>query len=362
MFVPFEFLPDKSFDELVTKLQGPLLAITALTLISTGTSSIAQPSEGVSKNETQKNVAPEKASADAKSTSVSAEEVKEKLNLGRKQRNDAAYREAEETFKSALKMCPDGDNTLQAEVLESIAGLYLATNRLDESESLYGRAIRLLESGADQAKLAIAYDNMSNVCLKRHKIEEAQNFNQKCIDILANQVKSKPVVRIDLAKALNQKALLCVATRKLPEAEDVFKQTISLYPNPATIDEKLLVATALDNLGGVYLKQAKFADSEASRLKALVIYEKVGGGKSQDLAKCLQNVASVYGHQHQYEKALPFVKRAEFIEESTLGLKNPDTLSVLKDYILLLKLTHKDAEIKALSVRLAKQQPVNSKQ
>jgi tetratricopeptide (TPR) repeat protein len=280
--------------------------------------------------------------------------IRAKLELGMEQRRTHKFKEAEDTFKDAIRLSAGADKVLQAKAAEALAGLYLATNRLEESQSLYSKAIGLLEGLDKPLALAVAYDNMSNVCLARHKLDDAEGYNKKALAIFE---KAPDASKIDLAKSLNQMALIALNSNKYQEAEAAFKKTIALYPAPAGTDQQTLVATVQDNLGGVYLKTNQFTEAETARKKALALFEKAGGPKSIDTAKCLQNLAAVYGHQKKYEEALPYVKRAEAIDEATFGLRSRTTLAALNSYVMLLKLAHHDKELQELAARIKSSAP-----
>ena len=338
--------------EKIKMSNGQMVVVSLLSLLVTSFTAFADvPTtlpDGASAQPTTSAASELKLSTNGEVAAADSETVSSKLERGLKLRRSGNFKEAEQLFKDAIRLSAS-DKVQEAKAHEALAGLYLSTGRLEESQSLYGKAIQTLEACDKPLQLAIAYDNMSNVCLARHKLDDAEGYNKKALSIL-----EKPNVasKIDLAKSINQMALISVANNKSAEAEAAFKRCINIFPQPKGVDEQVFVATSLDNLGGLYLKGNLFSQAETSRKKALAMFETALGPKSTETAKCLQNLAAVYGHQKKFEEALPYLKRAEAIDESVLGLRNPTTLAALKSYIVLLKLTHKDKELQELVIRV----------
>jgi CHAT domain-containing protein/Tfp pilus assembly protein PilF len=134
----------------------------------------------------------------------------------------------------------------------------------------------------------------------------------------------------DVATALNNLAGLYHDQGKYAEAEPLFRRALA-------IDEKVrgpehpAVATSLNNLAALYHDQGKYAEAEPLYRRALVIEEKVRGPEHPDVATSLNNLAEVYHDQGKYAEAEPLYRRALAIWEKTLGPEHPDVAASLNN-------------------------------
>jgi tetratricopeptide (TPR) repeat protein len=190
---------------------------------------------------------------------------------------------------------------------------------------------------------------LSNVCLDRGKISEAEQFSKRALSIYEQ---SDRTTRSDLGKAANQLGLIRLAQKSYSGAEASFKRAIDNLNGSTNPDDQVVLAVAMDNLGSAYLNTSQLDKAESIRKQAVATCERSGGPNNPELAKCLMNLAAVYGRQSKFEEALPYLKRAEEIDESVLGLHHPTTLQIVKNYALILKLTHRDEELSQLNQRL----------
>ena len=82
------------------------------------------------------------------------------------------------------------------------------------------------------------------------------------------------------------------------------------------IDEKVLgpehpsTATALSNLGLLYLRQGLYEKAEPLYLRALAISEQALGSENEESGSILNNIGMLYIQQGLYEKAEPLFFRA----------------------------------------------------
>jgi tetratricopeptide (TPR) repeat protein len=97
------------------------------------------------------------------SAAVDQAKVSAALTMGLQQRQLSHFGEAEQSFKSAIAMSEGGPVDVQARSNEALGGLYMAMRRLQETQGLYEKSIRLLEGTNNKNLLGIAYDNMSRL-------------------------------------------------------------------------------------------------------------------------------------------------------------------------------------------------------
>ena len=154
----------------------------------------------------------------------------------------------------------------------------------------------------------------------------------------------------DVATALNNLAGLYHDQGKYAEAEPLFRRALA-------IDEKVrgpehpAVATSMNNLAALYHDQGKYAEAEPLYRRALVIEEKVRGPEHPDVATSLNNLAEVYRDQGKYAEAEPLYRRALAIWEKTLGPEHPNVATSLNNLAVLYQAQGKYAEAEPLHQR-----------
>ncbi|MDR3617017.1 MAG: tetratricopeptide repeat protein [Candidatus Obscuribacterales bacterium] len=264
------------------------------------------------------------------------------LTMGQQQRQLSHFGEAEQSFKSAIAMSEGGPVDVQARANEALGGLYMAMGRLQESQGLYEKSIRLLEGTNNKNLLGIAYDNMSRLCQERGSMETAETYNAKALAIFESQPTTS---RIDLAKAYNNKGLLEVNLKKDTQAQASYTRALQYVDQAGRVSDPTLKPTIMDNLGGLYLKSGEFDRAEAMRKQAVSLFETTVGARRPETAAALMNLGAVYTHQQKFEQGLPYIKRALDIDEATLGMRHPTTVQIMKNYCTLLQMTHHDQEL-----------------
>jgi len=93
---------------------------------------------------------------------------------------------------------------------------------------------------------------------KRNKFKEAENLCKRALEIREKCLGS---IHPDVAKQLNNLALLCQNQGKYDEVEYYYKRAIEIYTQTLGIDDPN-VAKTKNNLASAYLKQQKYKEAE----------------------------------------------------------------------------------------------------
>ncbi len=134
----------------------------------------------------------------------------------------------------------------------------------------------------------------------------------------------------DVASCLELVGELQVRQGNLADAE-------SLYQRALTIREAALdkhhpdLARSLHRLATLYLNQRLYARAEPLFLRALAIREVALGKEHPDVAQTLNNLANLYVDQGLYARAEPLHQRALAIREVALGKNHPDVARSLSN-------------------------------
>ncbi|KNC53024.1 TPR repeat protein [Thecamonas trahens ATCC 50062] len=232
------------------------------------------------------------------------------------------YAGAKEMVCSAVE-APNVPDMATAALLEILAGVYQAQDKLDEAEATYKWAldIRQAKLGPDALDVAATLNNLAGVYKAQDKLDEAEATYMRALDI--TQAKLGPDA-LDVATTLNNLAGVYQAQDKLDEAEATYMRALDIW-QAKLVPDALYVAGTLNNLAGVYKAQDKLDEAEATYMRALDIRQAKLGPDTLDVEGTLNNLAGVYKAQDKLDEAEATYMRALDITQAKLG---PDALDV----------------------------------
>ncbi len=254
---------------------------------------------------------------------------------------------AESAFKEAQRFVEKEQDT--ATVLNNLALLLQATNRLAEAESLMRRALEIYEKsyGPEHPDVAADLNNLAQLLQATNRLGEAEPLMRRALTI---DEKSYGPEHPDVATDLNNLALLLQATNRLAEAEPLMRRAL-------TIDEKSYgpehpdVATDLNNLALLLQATNRLAEAEPLMRRALTIDEKSYGPEHPDVARDLNNLALLLQATNRLGEAEPLMRRALAIDEKSYGPEHPDVARDLNNLAQLLQATNRLGEAEPLMRR-----------
>jgi tetratricopeptide (TPR) repeat protein len=121
---------------------------------------------------------------------------------------------------------------------------------------------------------------------------------------------------------LNNLAGLYLAQARYADAEPLFKRAISIAEQ-AFGSEHWEVGQSLNYLGLLYVKQDRYAEAEPFFKRSLIILEKALGTDHAEVGSILSNLALLYKSQGRIAEAEPLLKRSLSIREKTFGSDHP---------------------------------------
>jgi tetratricopeptide (TPR) repeat protein len=266
--------------------------------------------------------------------------------------NSAQYAEAEPLYKRALAILEKslGENHPDvATVLNNLAMLYQAINRLSEAEPLMKRALAIDEAGLGKDHPSVARDlnNLAQLYQDTNRLSEAELLYKRALAINeASLGKDHPSV----ARDLNNLAGLYRDTNRLSEAEPLIKRVVEIFERSLGKDH-LKVATALNNLAGLYRDTNRLSEAEPLMKRALAINEASLGKNHPDVARDLNNLAMLYRATNRLSEAEPLMKRALAILEKSLGENHSKVAMALNNLALLYQATNRLSEAEPLKKR-----------
>ena len=127
---------------------------------------------------------------------------------------------------------------------------------------------------------------------------------------------------LKVATALNNLAGLYESQGRYSEAEPLYKQSLEIIRTSLPADDPDL-ATSINNLAGLYHAQGRYSEAEPLFIQAIEIDRKSLPADHSQLATHLNNLASLYRVQGRYSEAEPLFMQALEIKRKSLPADHP---------------------------------------
>lgn len=246
--------------------------------------------------------------------------------------------QAEPLMQRALfidEACFGADHPNVARSLNNLGGLLHATHRLEKAELLFRRALAITEAhfGPDHPQVGITVNNLGQVLQDTNRLVEAELLKRRALQIdEACFGPDHPTVAI----RLNNLTQLLKVTDRLAEAEQLMCRVLQI--DEASFGfESPKIGLHLNNLAMLYQRTNRLSQAEQLMLRALKISEANYGANHVTTATYLNNLARILQDAGRLAEAEPLLRRALVICVRAIGLKDPNSLGVQANYIILLK-------------------------
>ncbi|MGA2938650.1 MAG: tetratricopeptide repeat protein [Syntrophobacteraceae bacterium] len=264
----------------------------------------------------------------------------------------ARHISAEPMMRRALQIYEQSfgpDHPKVATILNNLAQLLKATNRLSEAEPMMQRALKIDEQsfGPDHPEVATDLNNLAQLLTATNRLSEAEPMMRRTLRI--DELSFGPD-HPEVASALNNLAQLLKATNRLSEAEPMMRRALK-------IDEKSFgpdhpeVATALNNLALLLKATNRLAEAEPMMRRALKIVEKIFGQDHPQVAIRLNSLAQLLKATNRLSEAEPMMRRALTIAEQSFGPDHPNVAICLNNLAQLLSVTNRLSEAEPMMWR-----------
>jgi tetratricopeptide (TPR) repeat protein len=261
------------------------------------------------------------------------------------------FAEAESAFREALRAwhaLPSLPSTEIAATLNGLGNLLRFEGRYGEAEPLLRRAISHEEKAGVSARLDLAFslNSLGALYCNIREPRRATPLLERGLEIRKTIVGfNHPLV----AASLDNLAEALIQQRKLPQAEALYRQSLSILE---TQNDPSLLAITLSKLADLYSRKVrKPIEAETLYQQALVAWKRAPEYEHPQIGLTLTGLAEVYVAQRRYAEAEPLLKEALEIQEKALGLNHPQVAKVLLDYSLLLRKQHRQADAAQMKTR-----------
>ena len=154
--------------------------------------------------------------------------------------------------------------------------------------------------------------NIGATFLSLARYEEAEPLFREALEI---RRKALPAGHPDIAKSLNNLAMLLQKQNKLAEAEPLFREALEIYRKALPAGHPN-IANCLNNLATLLQAQNKLAEAEPLFREALDIIRKALPAGHPDIAPSLNNLAMLLQDQNKLAEAEPLLREAAEINRT----------------------------------------------
>ncbi len=234
-----------------------------------------------------------------------------------------------------------------------------------QPDAVFAEASRILADEGVDASLGYLSSHQQEILARVDRLEarEAEARQQK------HQALQPLLLQADLQKTnLNWDAarkLFEIVAEKAPQWSRAHRELGRLLDDIAEFDaaEPHLTAalslaesddervSASNELGILYLHQARYAEAEPLLQQVLQLSEKRHGPEHSEVAAALNNLAQLLKATNRLAEAEPLMRRVVDIFEKSLGADQPNVATCLNNLALLLKATNRLAEAEPLMRR-----------
>lgn len=243
--------------------------------------------------------------------------------IGLQMKAEGHYQDALAYFKESLAYAEKIGNEKVAEAMtNNMAGAYRYLKLYPQAEELYLALVEKnrLAGTTDSYKMAIIYDNLSQLYSSWGRYSDALDWGDKALPEFEKSAQEHP---IDQIKCLSSLMMIHSRCGHPEEAEKLAQQTIGLCKRlPQSQENQFMTGMVYDNYGSILFRQAKYKEALAIRLKALDEFQSAVGPVHRDVAICLTNIAAVYDMLDEKEKSAENIAKAKKIFQILQGDRN----------------------------------------
>lgn len=257
------------------------------------------------------------------------------------------FADAETAYQRALtlKQAVYGEHSVEAaEMLNSIGGLLVAADKLDQGEDYVRRALAVDEAKGS-SKLRGRVLHLARVLLAKGEYAEAEQQLRRAIALL-EQPDAKPDEG-RLADALNTLGVLYTRQHSYDKAGAALERALALLSKPGR-ENSYTIAVYQTNLARLRVEQQRYAEaakllqqSQATKARAL-------GEDHAELSFGLLVEGILYERQRQYAKAVAPLQRALALRQADAGYAGTAVAEVLQELGEVYRLQGQDAQAAAL--------------
>ena len=239
-------------------------------------------------------------------------------DLGNLLRVQGRFLEAERLLRRAVALEERAEQPVQLDLaytLNSLGALYCNRNQPTSAIPLLKRGLAIREQtlGSEHPLVASSLSNLADALLLLDKTVEAETLYRRALKILdatAEHPTLAALTNYKLAEMYSHKRR--ARAGNLLEAEAFYRQSLTAWDRAPERNHPQ-VGLSLCGLAEIYLTQQRYAEAEPLLKQALEIQEQALGSTHPQVARVLLDYASVLRKQHLRREAASMEERAKNI-------------------------------------------------
>jgi eukaryotic-like serine/threonine-protein kinase len=220
----------------------------------------------------------------------------------------------------------DGEPAVQAELYETLGGLYEHLGKLDRADALLGSALdrRRAIYGGEHPEVAESLVALGLLRIRQARLEEAERLIREGFDMNRRML---PANDPGVARATSALGKVLEHRGRYPQAISMLEEAIRLQSAPGASVPDL--AESLNELADTQFYLGHYAVSDSLNRRLLAMHRQMYGGRHPLVADDLINLSAIQFNLGHYSEAEAFARQALDINRSWYGNDHPEVASSL---------------------------------
>ncbi len=216
----------------------------------------------------------------------------------------------------------DSDPAVQAELFETLGGIYQKLGNLERADSLLGSALdrRRAIFGPSDAHVSDSLADLGLLRADQARYEDAEKLARQGLDAAQ---RLRPKDDASVAKAKYALGTVLEARGNYSEALPNLEEAVRLYSARAPVSEEL--AAALTQLAATHFYAGHFDVSKTVNQRVLQMDRQLHGERHPSVAEDLSSLGAIEQEQGHYKEAEAFYRQAVDITRSFYGNDHNET-------------------------------------
>ena len=223
------------------------------------------------------------------------------------------YPQALASLNQALKMRRQlGDTNAIGRTLNQIGVIYDRQGKYPKALEFYQEALEMAKKEKDSTNRNAILSNIGLVNSRLGRYEQAIDFYRQ---VLQNNPSNKAIVLTYIGAVYRY-------LEEFSNALKFYQQALEIYQEN---QDRLSIATTLDNIGVIYREQAKYSQALEYHQQALAIWEELDNKEGKSAT--LHNIGIVHRESGQHSESLEFLTHTLILDKQ-LGNRNGERITL----------------------------------
>ena len=248
--------------------------------------------------------------------------------------------------KTVTRLAQDlkGQPEVQAELCNTIGEVYRALGLLHKAEEMHRDARTLQNKGASRTDMAKSLNDLALVLRDQGKFADAESLHREALEL---RRKIQGGENPDVAESLNNLALVLRSEGKLAESEKMHREALTMQKKIFGEDH-LTIATSLNNLGLVLRDEGSLDEAEKCFRDSLAMQKKILGENSPAISLTMDTLAFLLRDEGKLSEAEALDREALDRQRKLFGAEHPSVATAMNNLALIFGAQNRLDEAEAL--------------